>query len=296
MTPLTSIAITTADDVAFNSTVATTGNITHPTGTGTTTVSGGTIAGLPLQGFYDPSLATLDGQLHLLATIGNDIAALPLDLNTRTVGAARVLARVTTAGRTANSAQAIVDANQDMVGLSFHELESFGFLDNDQWIAADLDPATPALRVVDSNDFFSNGTFVGGRYISSLSDATAYRLVAYEAVRCTGGRSLPGTTMSVLAFAPPRPTAAWLGYLVLSAGFVTPVSLPFAQGELGIDPASLVLLPMGAHDPASGQAALLIPIPNVGSLRGRHVPAQSVAVDANSMAIVFGNTCALTVR
>ncbi|MEZ5962976.1 MAG: hypothetical protein R3F56_03925 [Planctomycetota bacterium] len=256
----------------------------------------GAIVGLTPQGYYDPALATIDGQLHLLATFGNDIAALPLDAATRTVGAPRVIARVTTAGRTANSAQPIVDGNGDMVGLSFHELESFAFTDNDQWIAADLDPATPALRVVDSNEFFSNGAYVGGHYIAALSDSAGYRLVEYPVVWCTGGRARTGTTMSVLAFAPPRLMGSWLTSLLLSGSFITPVSLPFAAGSLGVDPTALVTVTMPGNGFTSGEAVLQIPVPNVASLRGRSVPAQTIAYAIGTTTVAFGNTCALTVQ
>lgn len=46
VTPLTTITIANADDVTFNSTVATTGNLLQSAGTGATTISGGTIGGL----------------------------------------------------------------------------------------------------------------------------------------------------------------------------------------------------------------------------------------------------------
>ena len=73
VTPLTSITITTADDVAFNSTVATTGNLLQTTGTGTTGLAGGTIGGTLVINNETLSLAgvntTVTGNTTLNATI-----------------------------------------------------------------------------------------------------------------------------------------------------------------------------------------------------------------------------------
>ncbi|WP_254512258.1 autotransporter-associated beta strand repeat-containing protein [Anatilimnocola floriformis] len=73
-TPLTSVTITTADDVTFNSTVATTGNLLQSAGTGTTTLSGGTIGGTLSISNEAVALAgvttTVTGNTTLNATIG----------------------------------------------------------------------------------------------------------------------------------------------------------------------------------------------------------------------------------
>lgn len=74
ITPLTSIVITNADDLTFSSTVATTGAITQAAGTGTTTLSGGTIGGVLTINNEAVALAgtntTVTGNTTLNASVG----------------------------------------------------------------------------------------------------------------------------------------------------------------------------------------------------------------------------------
>lgn len=73
VTPLTTITITNADDVTFNSTVTTTGNLVQSAGTGATTISGGTIGGLLTINNESVALAggttTVTGNTTLNATV-----------------------------------------------------------------------------------------------------------------------------------------------------------------------------------------------------------------------------------
>jgi fibronectin-binding autotransporter adhesin len=74
VTPLAAISVASVDDLAFNNTIATSGNVTQTTGTGTTTFSGGTINGtltatnevIVLTGGTN----TVTGTVTLTATVG----------------------------------------------------------------------------------------------------------------------------------------------------------------------------------------------------------------------------------
>jgi hypothetical protein len=253
----------------------------------------GIVSGLPAQAWYDSSIATVDGQLHLLATINGNVARIPLDLTTLQAGTPVVLARPP-AGELGNSSQPIVDRNGEMIALSFHSLPT-SYIRNDHRVAYDLDSATPDFLVTTTGDWISNGTYLGSRYVQARNNAAGgYRLVGYDLIWSGGGRASIGTNMPIDTFAPASAASPWHGLLLVSAAFTAATPIPGVPGALGVSP--LLLLDVGPHSANTGRAAGQLAIPNDASLAGARVPAQPLSLEVNAARLVLGNTCLLTVR
>ncbi|MCA8971278.1 MAG: hypothetical protein KDC95_15915 [Planctomycetes bacterium] len=255
-------------------------------------VDRGSITGVPFQSWYDPNLATVDGKLHLVCRINNDLAMMPLDTTTLVAGTPTVIARSTGSGQL-NSSAPILDANGEMIGISYHDLIGN---DNDHWVSFDLDPATPGHVVLDNATFYSNGSFFGGRYFAALSDSSGYRITQRDYMWCAGGVGPVGGSMDIAAYVPADLAASSISFLMISASYANPVTIPGFTGSFGLGVAGWNIFGMGPHAKGTARASLSLAIPQDASLKGIVVPAQALTIETKASQFVFGNTCSLRVK
>lgn len=253
------------------------------------------IGPLPSQSYYDPALATFQGQVHLLYVLGTDIAMAPIDLATATLtGTPRVIVRAARAGSTANSPTPVLDPNGELIGLSHHDVLGS---DNDHYMSLDLDPGTPAVLLNDTSTWTNNGGFIGGRFFDAENTPTPYHIFAIDTFWFTGGRAPIGGTMHVSMYSPP--TANMAVYFSMFAGsdsfLPAGIGLPSVPGLIGINPAAISTVPLVQHNNQNGLALVSFPIPVNPSLSGLSLPAQSATLDALTGQFYFGNTARLAI-
>lgn len=247
----------------------------------------GDITTLPANPFYDPAIATVDGQLRLVYTEGHAIVMRTLDINTLQVGPPQPLASSRSLSGYPSSVQPICDSRGEMIGFTYSDDWPN---QSDAFVALDLDPATPGQIQLDVAVSLYNGCLFGADYYAP--GYASPTLVAQHLI-CTGGRAAIGSTMEIAAYAPLSVTS-WSSWLVLSTAYTPPTIVLGVRGLLGVAPPPLAL-PFGAHSAGSGRAGMTIPVPNDPQLSGAVIPAQLVSVRAAATA-QFGNTCALTIR
>jgi hypothetical protein len=254
----------------------------------------GTIGGMHSATYYDPAIANINGQPHLIYIFGNDIVAAPINLTTNAISGARfVLVNPARAGSQANSPTPIVDSTGELIGLSHHDVLG---ADNDHYLSLDLDPTTPAVILHDTTTWINNGGFIGGRFFDGES-TTPYHVLAIDKFWFTGGRAAIGTTMEIRAFVPPttspNPYLSWT--LISSAFAVTPTPVPLVGGLLALNPAVIVDISMPPHNNANGTSLTSLPVPNDPTLRNLKIPAQGITFDTAALRLQFTNTAALTI-
>jgi len=255
----------------------------------------GPLQGLPSQSYYDPSLATYNGQLVLVHVWGNDIGMSVINTAGISVGPATLIARANRSGATANSPTPIVDSNGELIGISHHDvINATG--DNDHFISMDLDPNTASVMFIDTTTWINNGGFCGGNFYDAEA-ITPYQIFDVQSAWWTGGRSGINANMEISAYIPPSNTPGSISFFFASRRFLTTaISLPGIGGQLGIDPSFLIYFDIGVHTAATGQAATTLPIPNDPSLHNLVLPAQGVTFNAITNALNFMNTASLTVQ
>jgi hypothetical protein len=253
----------------------------------------GQFAALSPQSYYDPALAEFGGQPHLLHVLGTSIAITPINLsNAMFTGPSVTVILQARPGSTANSPTPILDTTNQLIGFSHHDVLAS---DNDHYMSLDLDPNTPAVLMHDAATWRNNGGFVGGRFCDAESTAP-YHIFAIDTYWCTGGRGALGGVLDVFAFTPPTSstTEAYLSFLLIGAAFLpAPLPIPPIPGALGIDVSTLVSLPFPQHNNSNGEALLQMVVPNIPSLRGRSIAAQSATFRVATGQVFLANTCAL---
>lgn len=254
----------------------------------------GQITGLPGQSYYDPALADFNGQTYLLHVLGTNIAMTPINLATAALtGPSTVIVNQARIGSTANSPTPVLDTQGQLIGLSHHDVLAS---DNDHYMSLDFDPTTPAVLMHDASTWRNNGGFVGGRFFDAES-TTPYHVFAMDTYWFTGGRGPIGGVMDVFAYTPPTGASEiYASFLFIGGGFLpSGLPVPPIPGLLGIDISTLVMVSFPTHNNANGEALLQLAIPNVSSLRGRSLPAQSATFRVTTNAVTLANTAALSI-
>lgn len=250
----------------------------------------GQFSALPSQGYYDPSLATYRGQLHLLHVYGSAIAMTPIDpLTAALTGPSVVIVNPVTAGSTANSPTPVTDPNGELIGVSHHDLVGS---DNDHYMSLDLDPSTPAVLMQDTTTWTNNGSFIGGRFFDAEYTPSPYHVLTMDSFWFTGGRASIGSTMYIRMFTPPTTgPEVYLSAFVASGSFL-PSGLPLAgvNGLVGINPSGAFGSALILHDNRNGEAVGTLAIPNVAAFQGISLPMQMATLEALSNTVYIGNT------
>jgi hypothetical protein len=255
----------------------------------------GQVQGLPESGWYDPALADVFGEMHLLfaSTYSQEIMLARLDLSDRSIGSPRAIVRTSRPSGIPNSPCPIVSSSGELLGVS--HFDKVG-LDNDHYLALDFDPETPSLRFVDTPAWHGNGGFASGTFFSIEQTALlTNRVVSYDAPWWAGGQGYAGETLDLVFYGPPQVEPRFSAVLGLGGSFLpSPIAIS-GFGSLGIEPLGSIWLDVGMIDGPSGQARLPLPIPDDNELRNVLVPAQSVAFDLFTNQVILGNTAGLRI-
>ncbi len=253
----------------------------------------GLIQNAPKQSYWDGSLANLNGKIHLLHVLGKDIAASPLDVAKVSIGNPTVIIRTPVSTGTANSPTPIVDSTGELIAVSHHVTVNR----NDHYVSFDLDPNTPAIQFITHPDWINNGGYIAGTFYDAHYASPNYRIDSVQTVWWTGGKAKVGSNMEVYAYAPLRGLTAvpWVSFFLLSSGFSTPISVPGITGKFGLNPALLIPVTLGTHNPLTGTVKKVLPIPNNPALSGYAIPGQSLTLDPKTQKLMLGNTAVLTI-
>ncbi len=253
----------------------------------------GQIANMPKQSYWDGSLANLGGKIHVLHVLGNDIAASPLDVGKVSVGNPTILVRTPVSNTTANSPTPIVDSTGELIAITHHVTQNA----NDHWLSFDLDPNTPALQFITMSDWINNGGYIAGTFYDAHAASTGYRIDSVQTVWWTGGKAKIGSNMEIYGYAPVRGLTAvpWVSFFLLSNKFASPLTVPGVIGKFGLNPMFLMPFTLGTHNPLTGAAKRVIPIPNNPVLSGHAIPGQSLTLDPKTQKLMLGNTAVLTI-
>lgn len=252
----------------------------------------GRVTGLPPQLFFDPAVANIDGDVHLLFLSGDSIAAARLDLTTLALGPARRVVGPARAGSLANSPTPIVDDCGELQGVSHHDLLAG---DNDHYLALDLDPATPSLLALDTPAWINNGAFAGGRFFSASNAATGYRVIDVMLAFMPPVQAGPGEDVFVaIECGQPSVPEPMNPPILIGPGFLPgPITLPGIGGGLGLDPLGMVVL-FGGWDPVEERFGAWLRLPAEEALRGQLLPLQGLVLRPGQIA--FTNTSQMRIE
>ena len=261
------------------------------------------ISGLT-QTYVDPALATIDNKLHLIYvetfTQNNQsrsrIIAQELDPSgpKLVANSAKIICNTVRSGSgtiIVHSPSPILDQQSRMHGLWL--AERLGS-DSDMYFKADLDPKHAQQVTVDSGNWLNNGGIGSGRLYFAGGGAIHYTDVAWlcgDSIAVGGKGAILGAARDQLAG--PNVTA-----LLLSASAISGVKIPGINGQLGVNPASVVVIGALVHSDASERAELPLTIPNDTRLKGIVAWMQGLTIDrsGSNEKNSFTNTTTLSIR
>lgn len=254
----------------------------------------GPVRNLPPQSYYDPALANVDGQLHLLFDNAPRIDMVPIELVAMSlVGQPMPIVLPARPGSFANSPTPLVDANGNLIGVSHHDVLG---TDNDHYLALDLDPTTPSLLATDTPGWSHNGGFAGGAFFGAERALTGNTVTRTGLTWMPPTRGRPGDDVFLEVFVgepqvpePMNPPAAMLSPHYLPV----PFAIPGFENALGLDPLGMVIV-FGTVDLRTGRAGTWLPIPPDPRLAGVEFATQSIVI--TSARLQFTNTAPLQIR
>lgn len=260
-------------------------------------------------GFGDATLGYVGGQLKLFyAGIGPNAAGTPVsgilmddligaDTSTPMAAGNPVLVCEPLQGGVwyLHSPSLLHGADGDVEGL--YVSEGDGVDRSDIYFCADLDPATPSVRAVETTSWLHSGGNAGGLALFGYRDNASTVWMVHGAW-LLGDEVTPGDiadlTMSV--YSPPgspRPFAAIFG----GAWLQSPASLPGLNGMLGVTPFFSL---RGKRIPSADQVVRFsVPIPPLPALIGTDIPVQGLTRHTDSNGNVVGtytNTATVRIR
>ena len=248
-----------------------------------------------------PALAPRGGQMQCFYTDKARILMQAIDLNIaapKLLGQASVVSLPLQAGAKPLRPTPLLGGDGDAEALFLSEEvtphNGTGTGDADPVWAADLDPATPGLVLIQNPEWQPGGAPAGGYLYFGHDILPRFHVMHSESAWMVGDdEPLGGTAdLRVVAVNPNRLLAS----VVLVAGTTTAgVKVNDFAGLLGLDLATLVVLPPMVHATLDGDQVLSFRVPNDSNLRGT-LALQALVVDIRTGAAVFTNTAALTLR
>lgn len=240
--------------------------------------------------FRDPALATIGDELYLLYAESSvdQIMLAPLDLPGLAVGDPIAVVGGARPNSEPSAPKPIVDSNGQLLGLSF--LDTLA-RDRDHYLALDLDIDTAAVPVFDTPGMIGGGAQAGGTFYYIDDTLPAQPVIGLDTIWWTGGAGAFGSSVPVTSHMPIGHPA--FSFFLLSPSFIDPQPIP-GLGLLGVSPG--LLLPIGPHDPLTGSASTLLPIPPTPGLEGFALATQSVVIDPIAGQIDLGNTATIRIH
>lgn len=210
---------------------------------------GGAVSGGPT-GYVDSNLARINGKLAFLHIQGSDINVGDLDANT---GALSNIRRAVTnpIGAGSHSPTPVNDSQGNTYSLMFSA--QVPARQSNAWFASSVQDAAPAFEMVDSPTWLANGDANAGDMVNaeaagSYGDCLRWGVLAMSSavVPATGG------TLNLSLVAPERPATQppYIGLVLVGALNSSGIPIPTVNGNLSINPLSLVALPSAAFTPA----------------------------------------------
>lgn len=254
------------------------------------------VANLPAEPLVDPALGMSDGELALFYRFagGRELRRSLFDATTSRLLGPSVVVQRSTRGGVLSSPTPLFGRSGEVTGLLHHDAVG---LDSNMVLAADLDPNTPSVGVLDTAGELSHGSHAGGRIVSAEAVlAQPVQVVGASAVWMSSGEALIGQSAELMFYVTPSRTDVSVTLVLLAQRYATVgLRLPSFRGALGLDPASLlVTAPAGVHDAATGEARFALPVPPDPALFGLQIPAQGLT-QTGGQPWTFTNTAALRV-
>jgi hypothetical protein len=191
-------------------------------------------------------------------------------------------------------------AKGEVRGLWYAEGD-LGAWDSDMYFACDLDPKTPGQLTLDQGTTWLNtGAILGGTLVcaDSTSWATLVRLQEAHGAWLLGDNAPLGgsVTITMGAYSAPGSPSPATTMLAMGTLLTTPVALPGAFGQLGIQP--MTWFPQGTANADQLASWGPYPVPNNPALIGTyHLQGLSVYLSpTNTMVRTLTNTATLVIR
>jgi hypothetical protein len=267
-------------------------------------------------GFIDPTLATINGELHLIYVGGgsggqtiwadrlmitqSNPPAFSLALTSRLL----VDAAAVTAGGfsgTPHSPVPVVGSDGELQALVFSANAPNGDSDT-YWISA-VDGTGKVFRIDDSPGWSNNGGVIGGRVFQANAVST-YHSFDFECAFLTGdderaSRGQANRSAVIDVHVPPDPTFPWAALLLIDTALIPggPLVGPFAPtilGDLAVQFSGIIPpLSMPPVSATSGLSGLTAPVP--ANLSG-NIYVQAIVVHASASGIQAWLTNDVVVR
>ncbi len=255
--------------------------------------------------YVDPSVGTVGGKLKLfyVATFNNVAGIYMSDLvvpanmsatNPPSITGTPVLvsAKVQTGGLV-HSPSPMMGPDSDIEGL--YMAERVGN-DSDMFLANDLNPSTPTLKVADNTAWMNNGGFAGG--VLHMANSAHYASGSDElgVAWLLGDNEKVGGTMNITSGVF-RESAAVVMPVFLSLKLL-PAAIPISGfiGKLGLDPSVIISIGNIAHATPDQRGSLAIPLPNNSALKGLVLPIQGIAFEVAKGRKTFSNTAWVKIK
>jgi hypothetical protein len=158
-----------------------------------------------------------------------------------------------------------------------------------------LSPSAPSVLLMTESRAggWFEGLGLGAGLLYFNSSQTTYHI---ETAWLTSHAASPGSNLSVSIVAPYRPPKPSLSLLVASRKLLgQPLTISGIVGPFGLDSSLLLQLGIAPNFPQTGQAAVIVPVPNDPTLRGAVLASQALVLSGNGE-LYLTNTASLTVK
>ena len=157
----------------------------------------------------------------------------------------------------------------------------------------------PIFRIYDDASWKANPGHIGGDVWYAYAPGNAYGApLLHRTLSCSSAHVPPsGGLATIVGWSKPRAAAPIFGSIVLGAAGLAPsgIDLSFmgVAGKLGLNPASLIVLPLQVFDFAQGEIGYDLPVP---AMRPTTIHSQVLSFDSSNSSVALGNTAQLDVR
>ena len=251
-----------------------------------------------------PALGMHGGKMRVFYTDRARILMHEIDLNMtapKLVGSAIVVSLPLQKGAKPIRPTPLVGGDGDVEGLFLAEEvkphSGTGTGDADPVWAADLDPQTPPIMMINRTDWQPGGAPAGGFLSFGHDIKPRFHLMHSEIAWMIGDVEKPGGTadLRIVGVNHSHP-APLVSALYASAGTIKRVTVPNFNGWLALDVGSLFSFGFGVHPSKDGSAVLRYPIPNDSKLKGLKLHLQAIVIDSKRSQLTFTNTASLSIE